>query len=274
MQLWGGARSGFIPVMAMGLLVLTGCASGGRPSLTDRQIDRALVGAPGEAQPSRIVASEIAFARSARETGQWAAFGVAAAPGAVVHGVEGPMNAAIWLLQQKEPAKPTDWRPRAVWMSCDGAMAVSQNRFRDAGGLVGDMITVWQRSRDGSYRWSYLVAAPDMPQPPRRPDLGPVGDGDIVVSALDSIKGIVADCPETGFGSDVGTGTPNPPASAQNISAGMQQGLLNSADGTMRIVWNHFPDGARQITVDYARDGAWTRALDRTFAVAKGTVRQ
>ena len=59
-----------IAAAVMLALVVTSCTSnkprGPRPEV----IDRILTGAPGEAQPSRIVAREVEYARAARETGQ------------------------------------------------------------------------------------------------------------------------------------------------------------------------------------------------------------
>lgn len=116
-------------------LALAGCiGGGGPPKPTKRQaamIDRVLARAPGAAQPSTIVAVELAFSRAARERGQWTAFREFAAPDAKIHGAAGPFEAGPWLLAQTDPKEAVQWAPRVVVMSCDGALAVSKGRFRN-----------------------------------------------------------------------------------------------------------------------------------------------
>ena len=53
---------------------LAGCGPQKPSGPSDVVIERALQGAPGAAQPSSIVTTELAFARAAREKGQWTAF--------------------------------------------------------------------------------------------------------------------------------------------------------------------------------------------------------
>ncbi len=92
------------------------CAGGGqKPSQrTVAQINRALTNAPGAAQPSTIVAAELAFSRAARERGQWTAFRMFAAPGALLHGKNGPFPIEPWLATQIDPPAAVQWEPRAV----------------------------------------------------------------------------------------------------------------------------------------------------------------
>ena len=243
---------------------LAACASGPqRPRFSDKVIDRALANAPGEAQPSRIVATEIAWARAAREQGQWTSFEIYAASGALIHGVNGPIVAAPWLATQKNPAEPVRWRPRAVWMSCDGTMAVSEGRFRDPSGNVGSYMTAWARQADGAYKWTYDVAAPDDPQPPKRPDL-PEAEGDeIVVMALEAIQGRVADC--------ANSTEPVGPVEPWVGAAGSRGDDSLSADKTLRWGWTHEAPGMRSVTVSYWKDGAWQTVLQKSFPTGDGT---
>ena len=53
---------------ALAATLLASCASG-PPRTPVRVIERALAGAPGAAQPSKVVATEIAFARAAAQDG-------------------------------------------------------------------------------------------------------------------------------------------------------------------------------------------------------------
>ena len=235
---------------------LTACTSG-PPRTPIKMIDRALASActTGLAQPGEIVATESGFARAAREGGQWSAFRQYAAPGAVWHGDNGPVDGANWLRGRAEPAAPLRWAPRDVWMSCDATLAVSQGRFRDGAGLVGNYATVWQRQANGDYRWAYHTQARDTPQPPpkspARPELSP-GEDEIVVLAMELIKGTVADC--TGRPADPGTDT-NP----QPLAKG------TSRDGTLHWLAQQRSDGARRFIVLTNKAGAWDEALDIAF---------
>ena len=176
--------------------VLTACASPRPKGPPVAVINRVLSSAPGAGQPSKIVAAEIAFARAAREQGQWTAFRMFAAPGALLHGRNGPFPIEPWLAAQSDPPKPVQWEPRAVVVSCDGALAVSQGRYQDPDGKVGNFLTVWERQGDGEYRYVFDAGGPDIPQPPPKKPLE--AEGGIVVTAMDAVLGLVASCPRGG----------------------------------------------------------------------------
>ncbi|XUU61259.1 hypothetical protein ACRAQ6_03025 [Erythrobacter sp. HA6-11] len=228
-----------------------------RPRIPDQVINRALAGAPGEAQPSEVVKAELEFARAARDTGQWTAFRSFAAPGAIIHGRNGPIVADPWLASQSNPEKAVQWEPRAVWMSCDGALAVSSGRFVDPEGLVGTYVTVWERQNDRSYKWTYDVASPDNPQPPAREPLPDLGPEDIVVTRMDSIRGLVAHCPRAGESV--------PAAPAVTITDDASQGGRMSRDGTLRWRWEHNGPGQRRVVVDWLTPGKWEVGLDQAL---------
>ncbi|WP_427969129.1 hypothetical protein [Altererythrobacter sp.] len=249
--------------LVLGLAVFAVAACGGpqRPRLPDRVIKRALAGAPGEAQPSKIVAVELAFARAAKEKGQWTAFREFAGPGAIIDGQGGPIEAQDWLANRQDPPAAVQWEPRSIWMSCNGALAVSQGRFRDPDGVVGTFVTVWQRQSNDQYRWIYDTGAPDNPQPPARKPLAPPEEGDIVVEAMDAVQGLVADCPKRG------EAVPAPPAIS--LSDEIQQGSGISHDGTLQWRWEHDADGSRRVVAEFLQRGKWVVALDQPFPVAK-----
>ncbi|MGB7371742.1 hypothetical protein [Erythrobacter sp.] len=230
---------------------LSACSTGPRgPS--DTVIARALQGAPGEAQPSNVVATEIAYARTAREDGWVAAANAFASPAAVIHGRNGPVPFAVIARDPGDATATSEWGPRVVVISCDGALALSQGRFRDPEGLVGDYVTVWERQRDNSYRWSYDVAGLDNPQPTPRPE---PAEGDIVVTALDAVNGLVASCP------DDGAAVPPPPAlESPSLTAEI------SRDGTLRWAWEHLADDRKRVLADYYHEGEWVRAIAETLA--------
>jgi hypothetical protein len=245
-------------------LALAACAGGGGPPKPNKRqiamIDRVLAGAPGSAQPSTIVAADIAFARAARERGQWTAFRQFAAPGAQLHGAGAPPFAIEpWLAQQTDPAEAVQWEPRAVAISCDGAVAVSQGRFRAPDGVVGNDLKVWERQSDGAYRYVFGASGPDVPQPPPRK---PVADGNIVVTALDSVLGLVATCPRSG--------NPAPPPPAIPVGEDGKTDARLSRDGTLRWRWEHRDDGTRYAAADYFYEGRWKLAFEQTLLPTGG----
>lgn len=242
-----------------GIVALTACAGQQRQGPPTAIINRALATAPGAAQPSTIVAVEIAFARAARERGQWTAFRMFAAPGALLHGDDGPFAIESWLAAQTDPAEAVQWEPRAVAISCDGALAVSQGRYVDPDGTVGNFVTVWERQGSGEYRYSFDAGGPDVPQPPPRK---PVEDGDIVVTAIDAVQGMVASCPRAG------AAIPPPPAIP--VGEDGKAGARLSRDGTLRWRWEHRDDGTRFAAVDYYYEGRWKPAFEQSLAPSGG----
>lgn len=244
--------------LAFGLatLALTGCAAGQKRGPPPEVIKRALIGAPGEAQPSLIVATELAYARSARADGQFTAMGAFADPSALLHGRGGPVPFASQAGERADPEQPVQRAPRTVVMSCDGNEAVSAGRFREPEGYVGNYVTAWARQPDGRYRWTYDVAGRDDPQPPPRPETE-TREGDIVVTAMDAIQGLVASCPPRGLE------VPAPPAIPIGEADG---GAKLSDDGTLRWRWEHAADGTKQVAVDYFYEGEWVTAIEESLA--------
>lgn len=251
-----------------GSLVSACAASGSRPLPQDR-FERAVSHAPGAAQPGRIVARELEFARAAKEEGQWTAFRRFAATGAVIHAPSGALDAGAWLADRADPVEAVKWAPRAVWMSCDGQTAVSNGRFRDPEGMVGSFVTVWQRQENGEYLWVYDAAIRDDPQPPAKPALPDQTDDDeIVVSAISSIKGLVADCARRG--------ETQAKAPILNAAEGTLVKSNTSRDGTLRWRWEHTPGASRRFVAEFLTGGYWRVAINQNLggAVKAGSVIQ
>jgi hypothetical protein len=241
-------------VAAIALAALLASCASGPPRTPRKVIERALATAPGAAQPGRIVATEVAFARAAREDGQWTAFREYIAPGGLLHGRNGPFEADPWLASQANPAQAIVWAPRSVWMSCDGSLAVSTGRSRDPEGLVGSFVTVWQRQPSGEdYRWIYDSGMPDDPQPPP-PATPEDSDDTILVVADELIQGHVADCLPRG----------ERPAALTPLSAtpGARTGGGLSPDGTLDWRWEHRADGSRRFVARHYSEGEWREVLD------------
>lgn len=242
-------------LVVLGALALTACASPRPKGPPTAVINRVLVGAPGAAQPSTIVAAEIAFARAAREQGQWTAFRQFAAPGALLHGANGPFPIEPWLATQTDPPQAVQWEPRAVVISCDGALAVSQGRYRDPDGKVGNFVTVWERQGNGEYRYVFDAGGDDVPQPPPRKPVE--GEGGIVVTAMDAVLGMVASCPRGG--SEI------PPPPAIPVGEDGKTDARLSRDGTLRWRWEHRTDGTRYAKAEYFFEGRWLTAFEQSL---------
>jgi hypothetical protein len=234
---------------------LSACASGARQGPTTAVINRVLSTAPGAAQPSTIVSTELAYARAARERGPYSAGLEFAASGALQHGRNGTVQFAALEAGRSDPGAPVTRGPRVVVKSCDGSIALSQGRFQDQAGFVGNYVTTWVRQSDGGYKWSYEVAGRDDPQPPARPEFE---DGDIVVTAIDSVLGLIASCPR----SDESV-PPPPPLSLSGDTPGDAQ---LSRDGTLRWRWEQQADGTKYVLAEYFYEGEWVTAIEESLA--------
>ena len=238
------------------LLALSACTSSPRGPGPARGYDRLhqQIRENPIGDPGKVAATDIAFSRAARDNGQWTAFAEYAAPGAVLHGAGGPIEAAPWLAAQQNPAESVRWGPKTVWSSCDGHVAVSFGRFIEPSGMVGSYVTVWEWQKEGRYRWVYDMGAADNPQPAPVPEVEENIDT-IIVSGLASIEGRIADC--------LRGGTP-PALPAVLVPANSRHESKSSPDGTLRWRWEHSGDGTRRFVADWLRNGTWQEALEFT----------
>ena len=235
-------------VVLFAAAALTACGGGSTIRSTTERLDRALA---GTAQPSEVVSADIALARKVREDGPGVASRTAT-DDAIVHIASGPVPVAQVAGADAVGAGILEWDPKTVVMSCDGQMAVSQGRFRDSAGLVGTYVMVWEQQRDRTYRWAYRISGPDEMQPVPEPV---PNDDAIVVTGIDAVKGLVAECPADR------SSMPGPPAIA---IAGDRQGGGLSTDQSLRWRWTQ-DSRTRQIAVDYFAEGRWQTVLDETF---------
>lgn len=241
-------------ILLLATLALAGCASGSS-SYKRTVIDRALSSVTPAAQPSEVVAREIAFAQAARERGQYTAALDFATGDAMLHGRNGPVLARPVFSQLDNPESAAQWSPRTVMTSCDGRLAVSRGRFQDTDGQIGTFVTVWQRdSLDDEYEWSYDVAGLDDPQPVA----AEAEESTIVVTAYDDIQGLVADCPRGGAAA--------PPPPALSPAGNASRGVSLSRDGTLRWLWEHREDGTKYVRADYYTSGAWQTVIEEALA--------
>ena len=191
---------------------------------------------PPAANPSQVIATEIAFARAAQEKGQWTAFRQYAANDAMLF-VPQPVNAQDWLRRQADPARAVTWQPLHVWSSCDGEYAITMGTSQNAG-RDGWFSTVWKRQEDREYKWVL--------------DQG--GDGDPPVAATEFIDAKVGSCDNR-----QGITPPALPVPAD----GTQLLYGEASDKTLRWITRVEPDGSRYYAVEY-----WTgETFERPIAV-------
>ena len=103
------------------------------------------------ANPSAIIAAELAFAKLAQAKGQWTAFRTTSTPDAEMF-VPQRVRAKDWLKGRADPAVSDKWQPHQVWSSCDGTFGVTRGAWQRPDG-VGYFTTVWQRQKKGGYKW-------------------------------------------------------------------------------------------------------------------------
>ena len=203
------------------------------------------------ADPGKVAAADFAFARTAREKGQWSAFREYSAGGAQMHDADGPVDVSTFIARRADPAETMRWTPNEIWSSCDGSLAVSYGRWVQPDGVVGSYVTVWKRERNGDYRWVYNTSTPDNPQPVVPVEVRPDGDT-IVVREITAIRALTADCRAPVAEAGV------VPVAA---GAGVQTGGGEARDATLRWRWEQLAQGQWRVVVDWVRAGAWTEAL-------------
>ena len=199
------------------------------------------------ANPGGVIAAEIGFAALAQEKGQWTAFRTTAAKGAKMFAPQ-PVLVADYLKNRKDPPVAVKWQPHMVWSSCDGSIAVTRGAWQRPDS-VGYFITVWQRQKDGQYKW-VLDQGDALTQPLAEPD---------------AIDGVVADCPAPGHRGDhkddlrdaKGKPLTGPQAFADPLSASANDGSLTWATTVDTA-------GARDFTLRLRKDGAMQEVLHAT----------
>ncbi len=206
---------------------------------------------PSTGEPGQIVAADIAFAKALREEGLSAALGEHAVSSAVVHTALGRLRTS-----DVDPVDyPRELGPNSVWTSCDGTVAVSFGRYRNADGVVGSYASVWELQSDRDYKWTYRLQAADDPQPAKPPLDSEIADPEntIVVAGLDIIEGKVADCARF---ADI------PDLRVAMTGDSISEAGEASSDGTLYWRWSSSVDGSRRIRVFILREGLWETALD------------
>ncbi|HQS96496.1 MAG: hypothetical protein B7X90_15615 [Novosphingobium sp. 17-62-19] len=230
-------------------------------------------GGPGRPQrayanPSALIAADIAFARLAREKGQWTAFRETAADTAeMFDGNRVPAKAL--LKDRKDPAEPYKWAPRAAWIACDGSAGLTIGGASYPEGGNGEYVTVWERQFKGKQAWKWVL-----------------DDGVALAKALpelDWAQGTVADCPVRRR--PEGDVRPQPgskrerkeqgknapvlplagPLPANNAPEGSDSKTGQSRDGSLAWRSTVLPDGSRHHTAWIWKNSTMTQVFDRVF---------
>jgi hypothetical protein len=189
------------------------------------------------ANPSRVIATELAFARAAQEKGQWPAFREYATNDAVMF-VPEPVNAQDWLREQQHPPEALTWQPHQVWSSCDGSLAVTKGAWQSSNGSTGYFTTVWQRQSNERYKWT-MDQGDTLPQPLPAPEM---------------IGAVVADCA----------------GQADRVATPLAQGYTRrdgrAEDGS--LYWSVVvgEDGGREVLVKLWQDGEMKDVIQETVA--------
>jgi len=196
------------------------------------------------ANPSAVIAAELAFAQAAQDKGQWTAFAEAAAPDAVMFTPQ-MVYAQAWLKGRANPAVAVKWQPHEIWSSCDGSLMVSHGAWQRPKS-VGYFTTLWQRQKDGKYKW-ILDSGDALKEAEPAPEM---------------IAGHVADCPERG---------PRPStAPVAKVAKGSAKALPpldpkhragKSDDGSLTWEVSVDPSGARNLSIEWKKDGEVTPVL-------------
>jgi hypothetical protein len=199
------------------------------------------------ADPSAVIAAELAFARAAQEKGQWTAFAATAASDAVIFTPQ-MVLAQGWLRGRANPPVSVKWQPHSVTSSCDGSLMVSQGAWQGPKGN-GYFTTIWQRQKDGKYKW--IVDSGDALKEP--------------LAAPEMLSARIADCPPRGRRAAAPPRTPDRPAAFDPARR-----IGQSDDGTLRWGVIVDPSGARNLSIDWTKDGAETPLVIEEVAAPEG----
>ena len=229
--------------LALAASLLASCASGG-PSSQD---GRYALNSPARerdrfdsADPSKVIAAELAFARMAREKGTWTAFRATSTDDALWP-APALTNVRQDLDDVPDPAEPIVWGPDAVWVSCDGSFALSTGPATQPNGRRSRFATIWQRQRNDEYRW-VLDQGFDLEADYDQPEM---------------IGARVADC---------APGRDQRRTRRFEVQRGGAWGSGRSNDGTLEWATAIAPDCSRTLVVRMSQGGAMSEVFRRQSA--------
>jgi len=263
--------------LALLALLAGASAAGAQPNdFTLSRAGQGLALLPG-ADPSAIVAAEMARAKLAREQGAMAGLRKTADKDAVLF-VPGIVNAQSWLKKRGNAARvPSGGMADRVFMSCDGGYGVALGHVARPDGGAGGYVTLWRRQNDGSFKW-LLDWTTSAPTRDANANANANAGEDVDADALRGVEGKVADCPaRRGPGAGADPNDRDPRRDARRAGRARlpivriadpppPSGAGQSVDGTLRWQWETQADGARALTVAIRYGGADLILLDDRFA--------
>ncbi|WP_260926786.1 hypothetical protein [Novosphingobium sp. 9] len=206
---------------------------------------------PGTANPSELIATEIALGRRAMDKGLAKALRDAAMDEAVVLAPD-PVPAKDWLSRHGDGLGPQRWDAKSVWMSCDGTLGVTRGTWRDAAGS-GPFVRVWQQRKPGDYRW---VAFAEGPAEPEAQAVAAKPDDE-----LETLSASVAECIRR-----APDAPPVPSVSLESRASTVGSGGM-SRDGT--LAWSYAEaDGGGTLEVSLRKAGAMVPVIDFNLSAA------
>ena len=202
-----------VAVLLLSSLLVSACASQPRGPRRPLKLS---------ANPSALLAQEIAMEQLGQEKGRSAGLRKYAAPDAIMFAPQ-LVDAQKWLKDAKLP--PIDWDVHKVIMSCDGKTGVTTGAWTASGDLHGYFTTVWQRyeKRNGSGKWLWALTHDDRLDKP--------------LKAPDFIQTQTASCK--------GRAPTSISAPAEGVR--MKQGL--SRDQSLSWTWQYRPDQSRMLEI-------------------------
>ena len=208
------------------------------------------------AQPSNIVATELAFAREAREKGYWKAYAQYAAKDAIVFDQNGPRLVSDYIAEKSRTSGAFTWEVRQVFMSCDGSHAASMGTFTHSSGVQGIYTTIWERQKKGDYR--FII---DFPQ------IGETWEG-----AVDMVTTRIGECRNTTREARTGLYEPirwemERDAAAKNIQ--MYQGI--SPDQSFAWFAGHASAKDRGVMLGTFTHGRWLMMIGQHEEASENT---
>ncbi len=217
-------------------LFVTACASGGPEHIGGPRLRPA-------ADPSAVIAAELAFNALAQEKGQWTAFRTTAAPEAVMFAPQ-MVQAQQWLRGRADPLVAVKWQPHQLWSSCDGSIVITHGAWQRPQ-AVGYFTTVWQRQKDGGYKWIF----------DHGDSLG------LPIDAPEMIAAKVAECPK-------GRAAAAPPQAIAPFNPASRSGRAD--DGTLRWDVTAQASGAHNFSAEMMLDGKMTQIVIEQVAAQEG----
>lgn len=212
--------------------------------------------ARGYANPSAVIAAELALSRDAAARGEWTAMAAAGAADAVLFTPQLAW-AQPWLKRRPSLAQARRWQPYEVWSSCDGSLVASRGVWTGGDGKAGTYARLWQRQADGRYKWLVIHEAPSR----------------AVTAEPEMIAAHVADCPARAPRLDAPgarSGKPPKPPRIKDLPSLDPLHRAGSArDGTLKWDARVGADGTQHLSISWTTGGSEQSVPEQSVPVGR-----